>query len=58
MKEEQDIELLGQYESTLDSVAMELIAYATDETKGKYYEFRAALQADLRAKFGDVFGNF
>jgi hypothetical protein len=49
---------IHDYESTLDSVACELMLHATPETKGLYYAFSRALQSDLRAKFGDVFENF
>jgi hypothetical protein len=53
-----DTQQIDNYESTLDSVACELMLHATPETKELYYIFSRALQADLRAKFGDVFDNF
>jgi len=53
-----DTQQIGDYESTLDSVACELMLHATPETKELYYIFSRALQADLRAKFGDIFDNF
>ena len=46
------------YESSLDTIACELLQYVTPETKELYYAFSKALQSDLRAKFGDVFENF
>ena len=49
---------IDQLESTLDSVACELLQHATPETAELYYIFSRALQSDLRAKFGDVFENF
>jgi hypothetical protein len=45
-------------ESSLDTIASELLQYVTPETKELYYAFSKALQSDLRAKFGDVFKNF
>lgn len=49
---------IDYYESSMDSTACELIQHSTDKTKELYYIFSKALQADLRAKFGDVFKNF
>ena len=46
-------------ESTLDTCACELLDHATPETGELWSAFSRALQADLRAKFGeDVFENF
>jgi len=49
---------ISGYESSLDTIACELLQYVTPETKELYYAFSKALQSDLRAKFGDVFENF
>ncbi len=49
---------ISGYESSLDTIACELLQYVTPETKELYYAFSKALQSDLRGKFGDVFENF
>lgn len=58
MDTDTQIQQIHDYESSLDTVACELLQYVTSETKELYYAFSEALQADLRAKFGDVFENF
>jgi hypothetical protein len=58
MDTDTQIQQIHDYESSMDSSACELIQHSTDETKELYYIFSRALQADLRAKFGDVFENF
>ena len=58
MNTQETIQEIGGYESSLDTVACELLQYVTPETKELYYAFSKALQSDLRAKFGDVFENF
>ncbi len=57
-KEDLNTGLIADYESSLDTTACELLTHATAETKDLYYTFSRSLQADLRAKFGDVFENF
>ena len=58
MNTQETIQEIGGYESSLDTVACELLQYVTPETKELYYVFSEALQSDLREKFGDVFENF
>ena len=50
---------IASLESTLDTVACELLDYLTPETAYLWAAFSDAMQADLKAKFGeDVFLNF
>jgi hypothetical protein len=58
MHSQETIQEIGNYESSLDTVACELLQYVTPETKELYYAFSKALQFDLREKFGNVFENF
>jgi hypothetical protein len=53
-----DTHQIDSYESTMDTLACELMEHVSPETAELYYIFSRALQADLRAKFGNVFQNF
>lgn len=58
MHSQETIQEIGNYESSLDTIACELLQYVSGETKELYYAFSKALQSDLREKFGNVFENF
>jgi len=53
-----EIQLISDCESSMDTVASELLGFAEPKTADLYYLFRDSLQEDLRAKFGNVFENF
>jgi hypothetical protein len=54
-----NIQQIALLESTLDTVANELLDHLTAETASLWIAFSKAMQADLRAKYGeDVFLNF
>lgn len=53
------VQHIALLESTIDTVACELLDYLTPETISLWIAFSKAMQADLKAKFGDdVFLNF
>ena len=52
------VQHIALLESTIDTVACELIEHLTADTACLWIAFSKAMQADLRAKFGDVFENF
>lgn len=53
------VQHIALLESTIDTVACELIEHLTPDTACLWIAFSKAMQADLKAKFGDdVFLNF
>lgn len=58
-KETVSVQHIALLESTIDTVACELLDHLTSETASLWIAFSKAMQADLKAKFGDdVFLNF
>lgn len=58
-KQTVSLQHMALLESTIDTVACELLDYLTPETISLWITFSKAMQADLKAKFGDdVFLNF
>lgn len=58
-KETVSVQHIALLESTIDTVACELCDHLTSETASLWTAFSKAMQADLKAKFGDdVFLNF
>jgi hypothetical protein len=53
-----DLQHIASLESTIDTVACELLDHLTEETAYLWAAFSNAMQADLKAKFGDAFESF
>lgn len=52
-KETVSVQHVAMLESTIDNIACELLDHLTPETASLWIAFSKAMQADLKAKFGD-----